>query len=63
MQTIGDCRNVSFPDEAIQGINFFLAKIDSFPYQECKNDMNVEKNIITRIISCGEGFLTKILGI
>ena len=25
-------KNVSFPDEAIRGINFFLAQVNSFPY-------------------------------
>ena len=27
-------RNVSFLDEAIQGINFFSAQVDLFPYHE-----------------------------
>ena len=56
--------NVSFLDEAIRGINFFSAQVDSFPYHEwpkATSDLNestsAEKKLIPRIASSRKGIL------
>ena len=50
--------NVSFPHEAIRGLDFFLAQVDAFPYSASDREAHVlRKSLNPRIASFGRGIL------